>query len=574
MPIERKRLRCAIYTRKSSEEGLEQAFNSLAAQREACVAFIHSQRHEGWRVLETHYDDGGYSGATLQRPALQRLLADLAAGKLDCVVVYKVDRLTRALVDFAKLVQAFDAHGIGFVSVTQQFNTTSSMGRLTLNVLLSFAQFEREVTAERIRDKFAASKRKGLWTGGRVPLGYDLKERQLCVNVGEAALVRSLCKRYLELGCVSKLSAELVAHGVLSKRRVSRRGAASGGVIYSRGALYALLKNRLYRGEIVYRGQSYPGNHLAIIELELWERVQQQLAGRRKARREGARARIPSLLLGLVHDEDGMRYTPSHTVHNGKCYRYYVAHRVAPTQQAYPVRIPAQELEALVLQRLLQLLNDQCALLDALSDTPDDASVLQELLSAARARYQAWSKLAPEQQRGFVRTGIALIIVRPDSIVIALNKYALRSVLLALAAQGGCAALHNADEELVTLSVEARLQRRGRAVRLVVTPHETNVAARPEDRNLIEALAQAYCWLEQLLRGEVGSLSAIAKSAGKSQRYVSQVMRAAFLAPELVQAVLDAHQPTQLTLRPVMKPLSWDWSEQHRYFGLAPNTTP
>jgi site-specific DNA recombinase len=230
-----KRLRCAIYTRKSSEEGLEQAFNSLAAQREACIAFIESQRHEGWRVLEAHYDDGGYSGATLQRPALQRLLADIAAGKLDCVVIYKLDRLTRALTDFAKMVEAFDARGIALVSVTQQFNTTSSMGRLTLNVLLSFAQFEREVTAERIRDKFAASKRKGLWMGGRVPLGYDLKERQLHVNETEAKLVRGFYERYLALGRVSKLRAELNAQGIASKQRLSRRGVASGGVPYSRG---------------------------------------------------------------------------------------------------------------------------------------------------------------------------------------------------------------------------------------------------------------------------------------------------------------------------------------------------
>ena len=282
-----KRLRCAIYTRKSSEEGLEQAFNSLAAQREACIAFIESQRHEGWRVLEAHYDDGGYSGATLERPALKRLLADIAAGKLDCVVIYKLDRLTRTLTDFAKMVEAFDARGIALVSVTQQFNTTSSMGRLTLNVLLSFAQFEREVTAERIRDKFAASKRKGLWMGGRVPLGYDLTERQLRVNETEAKRVRSLYARYLALGCVSKLRSELNAQGMVSKQRLSRRGGASGGVPYSRGALYELLKNRLYLGEIPYRGAVYPGQHEAIVERSLWERVQQHLARGRTARRSG-----------------------------------------------------------------------------------------------------------------------------------------------------------------------------------------------------------------------------------------------------------------------------------------------
>src|SRR5574341_307868 len=238
MTQERKRLRCAIYTRKSSEEGLEQSFNSLDAQREACLAFVESQRHEGWKPLEAHYDDGGYSGGSMERPALKTLLSDIDAGKIDVVVVYKVDRLTRSLADFAKIVERFDARRVSFVSVTQQFNTASSMGRLTLNVLLSFAQFEREVTGERIRDKIAASKKKGMWMGGPVPLGYDLKDRKLIVNEAEAKIVRQIFGRYLELGCVRKLQAELKTKGIASKRRVSRSGKKSGGVPYSRGALY------------------------------------------------------------------------------------------------------------------------------------------------------------------------------------------------------------------------------------------------------------------------------------------------------------------------------------------------
>jgi len=332
--VERKRLRCALYARVSSEERLEQAFNSLAAQREACEAFVLSQRHEGWRVLQAPYDDGGYSGGTLERPALKRLLADIAAGKLDCVVVYKVDRLTRALSDFAKIVEVFDARGIALVSVTQQFNSATSMGRLSLNVLLSFAQFERELTAERVRDKFAASKRKGLWMGGRVPLGYDLNARQLVINTDQAALVRSVYQRYLELGCVTKLRAALIIQGIVSKRRVSGRGRVSGGVAYSRGALYALLKNRVYLGEIAYRGEIYRGNHEAIVDRALWQQVQQHLGAKRTARRDGAPGRTPSLLLGLLYDDAGQRYTPSHTIHNGKCYRYYVAQRAEHLQGA------------------------------------------------------------------------------------------------------------------------------------------------------------------------------------------------------------------------------------------------
>src|ERR1035438_7732784 len=264
--------RCAIYTRKSSEEGLEQSFNSLDAQREACEAFILSQREEGWKAVAARYDDGGYSGGTMERPALQRLLEDVEASKVNVIVVYKVDRLTRSLADFAKIVETLDARGVSFVSVTQQFNTTSSMGRLTLNVLLSFAQFEREVTGERIRDKIAASKRKGMWMGGIPPLGYDLKERKLIVNPKESQLVCDLYRLYLELGCVSKLKTHLDREEITSKVRISVAGNRSGGTSYSRGALYEILKNRLYRGEIAHRNQVYPGEHEAIGPQELWDR--------------------------------------------------------------------------------------------------------------------------------------------------------------------------------------------------------------------------------------------------------------------------------------------------------------
>src|SRR5437667_4284011 len=266
-------VRCAIYTRKSSEEGLEQEFNSLQAQREACEAFIESQRQEGGLCLRAAYDDGGFSGATMDRPALQRLLADLTAGRVENVVVYKIDRLTRSLADFAKIVEILDSKGASFVSVTQQFNTTTSMGRLTLNVLLSFAQFEREVAGERIRDKFAASRRKGMWMGGNVPLGYDLKHRKLVVNEAEAKTVRLIFERYLDLGCVMALRTELERLGVRSKQRVTEAGRKRGGTSFSRGALYHLLKNRVYRGETVHKGTPHPGEHAAIIAEERWNAV-------------------------------------------------------------------------------------------------------------------------------------------------------------------------------------------------------------------------------------------------------------------------------------------------------------
>jgi DNA invertase Pin-like site-specific DNA recombinase len=272
-----KSLRCAVYTRKSSEEGLEQSFNSLHAQREACEAYIRSQRHEGWLLVKTAYDDGGFSGGNLNRPGLEQLLQDVAAKKIDVVVVYKVDRLTRSLMDFAKIVEQFDKQGISFVSVTQQFNTTSSMGRLTLNVLLSFAQFEREVTGERIRDKIAASKRKGMWMGGVVPTGYELKDRELVVNQTEAEQFRNIFLAYLELRCVSELQRHLEINGVRSKRRISKTGRASGEAVYSRGALYKMLNNRIYLGEITHKETIYPGRHDAIIDKELWNQVHQHL---------------------------------------------------------------------------------------------------------------------------------------------------------------------------------------------------------------------------------------------------------------------------------------------------------
>src|SRR5204863_6119674 len=260
------RVRCAIYTRKSSEEGLEQEFNSLQAQREACEAFINSQRHEGWVCLPKAYDDGGFSGATMDRPALRQLLADIAAGRVDTVVVYKIDRLTRSLADFAKIVEILDARGASFVSVTQQFNTTTSMGRLTLNVLLSFAQFEREVIGERIRDKIAASKRKGMWMGGVPPLGYRAENHKLVVIDSEAEIVRSIFRRYTELGSVGLLKEELDARGINSKSWTSGAGRVIGGKPFSRGAIYLILRNRSYRGEIVHKGQSHPGEHIPIID--------------------------------------------------------------------------------------------------------------------------------------------------------------------------------------------------------------------------------------------------------------------------------------------------------------------
>ncbi len=321
------RLRCAIYTRKSTEEGLDQDFNSLDAQREACEAYIASQAGEGWRLIKTHYDDGAYSGGTMDRPALQRLLADIDAGKVDTIVVYKVDRLTRSLADFARIVELFDANDVSFVSITQQFNTTTSMGRLTLNMLLSFAQFEREVTGERIRDKIAASKRKGMWMGGVVPLGYDVIDRKLIINETEAETVRTLFRLYLQQANVRLVKEEADKLDLRTKSRKPNNGRRRGGEPFMPGHIYKLLSKPIYVGEIVHKGERHAGEHEAIIDRETWDGVQEQLGRNAVVRHRASNAKAPSLLAGMLFDEGGNRLVPSHASKAGRRYLYYVSRR-------------------------------------------------------------------------------------------------------------------------------------------------------------------------------------------------------------------------------------------------------
>ncbi len=411
------RIRCAIYTRKSSEEGLEQEFNSLQAQREACEAFINSQRHEGWVCLRAAYDDGGFSGATMDRPALQRLLADIAAGRVDTIVVYKIDRLTRSLADFAKIVEILDQRSASFVSVTQQFNTTTSMGRLTLNVLLSFAQFEREVIGERIRDKIAASKRKGMWMGGVPPLGYRVEDRKLLVIDSEAEIVRSIFRRYAELGSVRLLKQELDARGIKSKSWTSASGRLIGGKPFSRGALYLMLQNRTYLGEIVHKGQSHPGEHAPIVDQPLWDAVHSQLADNTAERSSGTRTRQPSLLAGLLFDPDGNPMTPTHAVKKGTRYRYYVSRPLITKDQSERsagLRIPAAEIEQLVTSRMRQWLLDPASIYQATRFS--DASAQRRLLARAAEIGKIWPELPGARQRALVTALIERIDVRADQI--------------------------------------------------------------------------------------------------------------------------------------------------------------
>ncbi len=402
-PILRK-LRCAIYTRKSSEEGLDMEFNSLDAQREACEAFIASQKSEGWVELADRYDDGGFSGGTLERPALRRLLADIEDHRVDVVVVYKIDRLSRSLMDFAKLVDVFDRGGVTFVSVTQSFNTTTSMGRLTLNILLSFAQFEREVIGERIRDKFAASRKKGIWMGGFVPLGYGVENRKLVIEETEAAMVRMIFERFVEVGSATALARALAAEGVRTRR----------GRLVDKGFLYKLLNNRVYIGEAVHKGTAYPGEHQPIISRALWDKVHSILRESPRSRAANTRAQTPALLKGLIFGPTGCAMTPTHTRRGDKLYRYYVSQDVLKRgRDACPVgRVPAAEIETAVVNQLRGLLRAPEIVVGTWRTARRDVDGLTEgeVREALEGLDPLWDELFPAEQARIVQ----LLIERVD----------------------------------------------------------------------------------------------------------------------------------------------------------------
>ena len=566
-----KRKRCAIYTRKSSDEGLEQAFNSLDAQREACAAFIQSQKHEGWVVSPALYDDGGFSGGTLERPALKRLLADIEAGQVDVIVVYKVDRLTRALSDFAKLVEIFDRCGVSFVSITQQFNTTTSMGRLTLNVLLSFAQFEREVIGERVRDKIAASKKKGMWMGGMPPLGYDVKDRKLVVNDAEARTVGSIYRRYLVLKSVRALKDELLSAGVRSKRKVRADGTVYGGHELSRGALYLMLQNRIYCGEITHKGKSYPGEHPAIIEQHLWDEVQAVLAKNRVDRATGVNARQPSLLTGLIFNASGERLTPSYAVKKGTRYRYYVSTALltgAARNRANGTRIPAGNLESLVLDRLRAFLTDPATILDALDDQAKGAQQSQ-LIERARQVAEELGVVTPDKIRTTLMTLLDRVEIKPDRIELNVS----RSRLAAFLATGSIDLMQAREmdrdpNDVVTLVVPASLKRAGREMRMMVDNSNDEAAV---DTSLLRVIARAHNIQARLVENTKLSVHDIAREERMSAAYIYTLLRLAWLAPDITTAMVNGRQPSQFYARTLMRRASrlpTDWTEQRTLLGF------
>jgi DNA invertase Pin-like site-specific DNA recombinase len=523
-----KKIRCAIYTRVSTDQGLEQDFNSLNAQYDASQAYIRSQAHAGWTLIRSKYDDGGFSGGNTERPALQRLLDDVRDEKIDIIVVYKVDRLTRSLADFAKLVELFDRQGVSFVSVTQQFNTTTSMGRLTLNVLLSFAQFEREVTSERIRDKIAASKRKGLWVGGMAPLGYDTRDRKIIVNASEADRVRTIFERYLELGSLNPLMADLRDKGIITKIRTLKTGATVGGIPFTRGPLAHLLRNRFYIGEVLFKGEVLPGEQPPIIERDLFEAVQIKL-NEQVTNHKAVRMKSEALLAGRIFDDRGHRMTPSHARKRGVKYRYYISVVLVQGQQDQAgtvSRVSAPEIEALVVKALRQQVGQSGA-------TKDDVALIQD--------------------------HVARVEVRPDQLIMELVNVPDASTK------------RKPRRQQVEVPWRKRPSTRRREILRPKSASPQPVRPiRSENRALlITSIARGRRWLNEIIANSGVTVETIATREQCSARKVNMTISLAFLAPTLVQAAIEGRLPHGMGVTRLCD-LPPEWFRQHQVLGLSP----
>jgi DNA invertase Pin-like site-specific DNA recombinase len=523
-PVAPKPQRCAIYTRKSTEHNLDLAFNSLDAQREACEAYIKSQAHEGWRLVADRFNDGAFSGASLDRPALQDLLEKVRAKKIDIIVVYKVDRLTRSLADFAKLVELFDRHDVSFVSVTQSFNTTSSMGRLTLNVLLSFAQFEREVIGERVRDKIAASKRKGIWVGGPVPLGYQSVNEKLEVVPEEAKLVSKIYADYLQLGSIGALAAALNREGVRPKPRKLANTRVIAADRFWVGALAHMLKNRFYIGEIVYRGETHRGEHQPILDRDLFEAVQTRLADG-AVQRKLKRSKSPAILAGLIFDDRNNRMSPSHANKKGVRYRYCISQAVLQNRKSEAgsiIRVSAPDVETLV-------------------------------STAIRQADRAHTAI---QDRDLVAQHVERVVVQADRLDIFL-----RSPQPEADQSPSDVALNP-----LTVPFTANLPlKKGVAHNPAV-----QTAIDPETREaLLQAIKRARDWMDSILDGRVASFHEIAAAEGLVERHVRRVAVLNFLSPKIVQAIADGTAPAGLTVSRLTQILPHAWAAQERMLGLG-----
>lgn len=556
----KRRYRCAIYTRKSHEERLDQAFNSLDAQREACEAYVCSQAGLGWELIDKAYDDGGISGGHMEREGLQHLLADIRAGQVDVVVVYKVDRLTRSIADFGKLVELFDAQDVSFVSVTQAFNTTNSMGRLTLNVLLSFAQFEREVTAERIRDKIASSKQKGMWMGGRVPFGYRNEARQLFIEPEEAEAVRLMFDLYLKHQTIMLVKNAVDRQGILSRTRTGKFGNRTGGLPFSKGNIATILSNPIYAGMIRHKETIHPGNHKAIIEQEKWDRVQAILADRSTRRSTKKKVSSPACFTGLLFDQHGNRLILHHANKKGKKYHYYVSQQSGDGTSKADLRIPVGKLDHFIQSLITEMLQSRSVLMDWLSLQERVAEEIAAVADAATKLAENLTASNPEKRKAIYNQIIQAITVYPDRLKFELDVEGMEH----------CLQTDLPNETEIMIEKPMTIRRRGQEMKLIIggiKQQENNF-----DQALIGLIAKAHRLKTELESGEANSIKAFAETHGIDHGDAKNLIPLSYLAPSIVEDIMAGHQPADLTairLKQLARHLPKLWSEQRHLLGFA-----
>ena len=568
------RKRCAIYTRKSSEEGLDKEFNSLDAQREAGKNKILSQRHEGWELISDHYDDGGISGGTMERPALKRMIEDIKANKIDIVVVYKIDRLSRSMLDFLGMIKFFDEHKVSFVSVTQDLNTDTAMGRLVLNVLQSFAQFEREIASERIKDKIALSKQKGMWMGGAIPLGYDAVEGKLHVNHDEAKIVRYLFESFIETYSPTDTIRKATEAGYKSKARRARNGKHYPARNFTKPSLYQILRNQLYIGKIEHKekGVSYDGQHEAIITEDLFNQAQKILNTDAKYRQRKSKNDRPYLLKGLLKDPKGYSLTPTFSKKKDKIYRYYVStHAIKTTYDNCPLKtISAPFLEEIILDQVKRALTNIEWVQRMQSQNNDDAIKLPDIRTALKNFETMWEELFPIEQARIIQLVIDGIIVHPDKIIITFHPSGMLSVLHQFMPD---LKTHGDIDEPMVMEIPVQFQRKAKRKHIIKPDgsHVIDMQNPNMDEALVKAIGRAHKWQAMLDMGEVKSIAEIANQERLPKSYASQIIKLTELAPDITSAILNGKQPHSLQLKDLIKgeSLPLDWKEQRIRLGFV-----
>lgn len=548
---EKKVIKCAIYTRKSSEEGLEQDFNSLDAQREACESYIKSQQHEGWVLINKQYNDGGFSGGTLERPALKQLFQDIESGEVNIVVVYKVDRLTRSLMDFSKIVEIFDNYSASFVSITQHFNTTTSMGRLTLNILLSFAQFEREVTGERIRDKLAASKKKGIWVSGVAPIGYKLKEKKLIIDSDNAKKIKMIFDKYLELKSVQKLRIYLKENNIKTRH----------GYFFNKGPLYHILQNKVYIGLITHKENSYTGLHQAIIEKETFEKVKNLLSQNRIIQKSSVNSTNSSLLAGKIFDDKGNYMTPSHSNTRNRRYRYYVSQAILQfrrNEAGSVSKIPAGEIETLVMNEIQSFLSNSNDIQQYIKKFSIHSQ--KELLSGINNLQKDTNNAL---NRTLIRTVLYKIIIYKEKVEIILCKEQLIKALEAITYNSPFPEeLKFEPSETIVITKDIRISATSKNGGVLIIT-DSKLQKRHVNDQLVKAVAKSFYWNNLLLFGEVKSITEIQSRENlQSNTYVKSILKLRFLAPDIIEAILNGTQPRDLNVQKLCSIKTLNWQEQ------------